>query len=287
MIAERRVTLISLLMILLLCSPSVSKAQDTSDLVVPELYVNVKSLKEGGIFEAGVLFKIKAGWHLYWKHPGESGLATKLDLRTDPEGFPTGELRWPVPIKFTQTGGVVGYGYEHEVFLSAPLTVASWVKKGERVTISADAVWLACSANLCVPGKKQVSTVLPVRNGDFPVNTELFEGWAKKLPLETDSSEVPAKVTVTGSLGSANKEAFAISSVWEGVAPELQFIPAPPDSLAVMNVSMKNVEKSSTVNFDAAVLPGLKLPADQLESLLVYDDAHGVRRAIRVFVPLR
>src|SRR5215207_6748481 len=83
------------------------------DLVKGELLADVTAVKPGGTFNVGVLLRIERGWHVYWTNPGDSGLPTKVKLHV-PEGFKVGEVRMPVPVKFDQPGGVLGYGYERE-----------------------------------------------------------------------------------------------------------------------------------------------------------------------------
>ena len=58
----------------------------------------------------GVEFEIKTGWHIYWRNPGGAGLATDFSWRL-PTGVKAGPLRWPLPVAFTQSGDIPGYGY--------------------------------------------------------------------------------------------------------------------------------------------------------------------------------
>src|SRR5689334_10139761 len=48
---------------------------------------------------AGVELRMPKSWHTYWRNPGDSGQATKLDW-TVPSGITPGETLWPVPEKF-------------------------------------------------------------------------------------------------------------------------------------------------------------------------------------------
>src|SRR5437867_3085239 len=87
-----------------------------TDLVKATLVSDVSSVKAGQPFTLGVLLKIEPGWHVYWKNPGESGMATSVQWKV-PEGFKVGELQFPIPIRFGQSGDVIGYGYQDEVLL--------------------------------------------------------------------------------------------------------------------------------------------------------------------------
>ena len=68
----------------------------------------------------GVHFDIEPGWHIYWKNPGGAGLATEIVWQL-PNNVKAGELQWPVPAGFTQSGDIPGYGYEGSVILASKL----------------------------------------------------------------------------------------------------------------------------------------------------------------------
>src|SRR4051812_30288621 len=91
------------------------------DLVQAELLADVKTVEAGKPFTVGVLLKIKPGWHVYWINPGDAGRATKVTFNL-PEGWKAGELKYPLPVHFDQTGGILGYGYHDEVMLTAQIT---------------------------------------------------------------------------------------------------------------------------------------------------------------------
>ena len=67
---------------------------------------DAKSVKAGQPFTLGVLLKIEPGWHVYWKNPGESGMATAVNFKV-PEGFKVGELNFPIPRQFGNSGDIV------------------------------------------------------------------------------------------------------------------------------------------------------------------------------------
>ncbi len=103
--------------------------------------------------------KMDAGWHTYWRNPGESGIATtiKWDL---PRGVTAGEILWPVPEKLPPAE-VTTYGYEHEVMLLVPLKLAKNLAPGPLV-IKADVSWLECMEQ-CIPGSASVGNYIDHR----------------------------------------------------------------------------------------------------------------------------
>ena len=68
---------------------------------------------------AGVLLTPDPGWHLYWKNPGDTGLATRVAWR----GGEAGPLAWPAPTAFDE-GGLLTYGYGGSVLLSSEIALA-------------------------------------------------------------------------------------------------------------------------------------------------------------------
>jgi thiol:disulfide interchange protein DsbD len=70
------------------------------------------------VWRAGVLFELAPGWHLYWRHPGETGLPTRLELSL--EDGEVGPLAWPAPAAFLEDDFLAN-GYADAVLLAAPL----------------------------------------------------------------------------------------------------------------------------------------------------------------------
>ncbi len=104
------------------------------------------------------------GWHTYWRNPGDSGLPTRVKW-TLPHGFEAGEIRWPYPMQF-KTGPLVSYGYENEVLLPVEIRVSPKIDERE-VRLGVHVDWLECQ-DACLPGKADLSLVLPVRPSAVP-----------------------------------------------------------------------------------------------------------------------
>src|SRR2546421_10505162 len=117
-----------------LCVPAL-RAAPPADLVKAELLADVDAVKPGQPFRAGVLLKLKPGWHVYWKNPGDSGSPTRVKWNL-PEGWKTGELEYPIPQRIELPGSIINYGYEDEVMLLASVTPAKDLKIGSTVELS-------------------------------------------------------------------------------------------------------------------------------------------------------
>ncbi len=183
----RIATLLTAVTILISTGPLVAVAAVEAAAVRPEnqkklvhaaLIADVEQLTPGEPFHLGVHLKMEKGWHVYWKNPGDAGLATKVEFEA-PEGFEVGPLRWPEPITFTQPGDVTGYGYEDEVLLIAEVTSKAGAKLKE-AEFHTKVSWLACK-DKCIPGSAELSLTIPAGGEAKPANRELFAKWTKRL----------------------------------------------------------------------------------------------------------
>lgn len=247
------------------------------DLVKARLVADATAVQPGESFRLGVLFEMREGWHIYWKHPGDAGLPTEIGFRL-PEGFQAGELRWPVPVTFRQPGDIVGYGYEGSVLLWTTASAPRALKTGSAVKLAANASWLSCK-DQCVRGRAKLALELPVRAAASPANAKLFDRWARRLPLDVRESPLKAARTSRG----AGDGAWTLTLAWTRPPAKVEWLPVPPQNLGVEGVSVRTTGRETRVAFRIVVHEG-KAP-NRIGSLVVYD-REGHRRGVRVPVPL-
>ncbi|NBD09772.1 MULTISPECIES: protein-disulfide reductase DsbD [Corallococcus] len=147
------------------------------------LLLDATQVKAGGDFRVGVRLKLDPEWHVYWKNPGDSGLATEVSW--DAPGVQVGDLRWPFPSTFrTPDGFITTHGYHDEVLLFAPAHVSEQAQGTLTVSAAVDA--LACKVH-CIPAQLVLSRTLPV--GPETVTDAEF------APLfDASQAQVPAPV---------------------------------------------------------------------------------------------
>ena len=154
-----------------------------------QLLLSANPARPGDTIWAGVDLKMDAGWHTYWKNPGDSGIATsiKWDL---PPGVTAGEIQWPLPEKLPPAE-VTTYGYENEVILLVPLTLATNLALGPLV-LKADVAWLECKEQ-CVPGKASVEATLNIGSETkTSADAAAIEFWKSKVPQTTNNFSLQA-----------------------------------------------------------------------------------------------
>ena len=103
-------------------------------------------------------FQIPDGWHIYWKNPGVSGVAT--DIRVEaPEGFVVKPVVYPRPKIITDPGGIT-YGYEKEVTLLVPIHPPVAGAQDSEIEFRIAADWLVCRG-ACFFGEASTTVTIP------------------------------------------------------------------------------------------------------------------------------
>jgi len=255
-------------------------------LLEARLVADIEAVQPGKTFAAGVLLTIEPGWHVYWKNPGDAGLATTVTFRL-PKGFRAGPLHWPAPVTFRQAGDIVGYGYEKAVLLWADITPPRTLRPGGSFEIAAEVGYLACRQQ-CVPGAAAVQRRLRVGRKARPADAELFARWRGRLPAAPDDCDELASVRVSGRVPPGKTAGrFAVRLKWRRAPRAVEYCPAAGPDLMVEDVSVRTGRTETRVTFTARLLAGARSAPRSLETVAVYIDAKGDRRGVAIRVPLR
>ena len=108
----------------------------------------------------GVRMVMRAGWHTYWRVPGDSGLAPTFDWSAS-KNVAALELLWPVPTRFDAEGDTT-FGYENEVIWPVRVRPADPLKP---LVLDLKFSYGICK-NICVPNEAHLSlTLLPQSAG--------------------------------------------------------------------------------------------------------------------------
>jgi len=147
-----------------------------------KLFLSADIAKPGDTILAGVDLKMEPGWHTYWKNPGAAGMATQIKWQLPP-GVTAGEIQWPLPKKLPPAE-VTTYGYDDEVMLIVPLTLATNLNPGP-IDLKANVSWLECK-EVCIPANQDVEAKLNI-GGEIKSSADAatIEAWKKKMPQVT------------------------------------------------------------------------------------------------------
>src|ERR1035438_5704837 len=148
-----------------------------------KLILSADTAKPGDTIWAGVDLKMEPGWHTYWKNPGDAGSPTIIEW-TLPPGISAGEILWPLPEKLPPAE-VTTYGYETEVVLLVPLTLASNLSVGP-LNLAAKVSWLECKES-CIPADANVNAKLNIGSETkTSADGVLIDSWKTKVPWRSE-----------------------------------------------------------------------------------------------------
>lgn len=159
-------------------APAVEHPGTRGPAVTAALLSARNAVEPGATLKVGVQLTPAAGWHVYWKNPGDSALPTQITLSADkrtpailkgqqdtfsPVALDVGPVQWPVPRQFTsKQGALTTFGYDAPVTLVRTVTVPKDASGTLRLT--AKVALLACKVD-CVPGEATLTWPLTVQKG--------------------------------------------------------------------------------------------------------------------------
>jgi thiol:disulfide interchange protein DsbD len=190
---EVRLRRLLALILAVLLWPAFAQAQPRStERIEAELVSMSAWATPGSTLMLAVRQDIEPGWHTYWRNPGDSGGATTLDWRL-PAGFTAGDIVWPLPER-QRLGELMNYGYSGVVYLPVPVQVPADAAPGSRQTFSVTALFLVCSAEMCVPDELELSLALPVATG---AATDTEHAGPIRQVMETSPRPAPISARIT------------------------------------------------------------------------------------------
>lgn len=141
---------------------------------VVEMIPQFKTVNNGQSFWVGFSFKPDEDWHIYWRNPGDSGLAPKIEWQL-PQGFQVGEIKWPQPNKI-EAAPLISFGYHEEALILVEIKSPSSIDNISELQLSTKVSWLACKVE-CIPGVTHFNLKLPITNTSPESNPDYFENY--------------------------------------------------------------------------------------------------------------
>lgn len=145
----------------------------------------------GESFNLAVHFDLEPGWHIYWKNPGDSGRAPKIEFSPVQGIVYPKDFSWPAPKRIPYNKNLINFGYDGSVWLPLEASIEKSFDK-KLLTVSSSINWLVCKED-CVPGKADLTLELSV--GQFArasKDSDEIQQALKKTPQM--SSDVAAEV---------------------------------------------------------------------------------------------
>ena len=163
----------------------------TDNAEVDDQHIRVRLVSEqttvapGQPFWVGLLQTLDDGWHTYWRNPGDSGAAARIDWQL-PEGWTASHIHWPIP-ELMPYEDLMNYGYSGQVLLPVIITPPADLERSQ-VELVAEALWLVC-ADVCIPGEGRLRLTLQIRPEPADANEKrLFDRWRARIPVALDGA---------------------------------------------------------------------------------------------------
>ena len=152
------------------------------------------AIAPGQAFQLGLRIRLAPRWHSYWRHAGDAGAPTEINL-TLPEGSTAGPIAWPTP-QAIPFGPLMSFGYYGEVVLPMQITPPASLRAGDVFSISAQATWLVCD-DVCIPEEGSFRLDLPVA-AEAQANPDLAPLFAAAAAALPRPSPWQASATIQG-----------------------------------------------------------------------------------------
>ena len=142
----------------------------------------------------GLHFRMKPGWKIYWRSPGDAGFPPSPDWAGS-ENLGDARLLWPAPHRFSILG-LETMGYTDEVVL--PVLVAPF-EPGKPIRLAARVPYLTCE-EICVPYEAKLALDLPAGPETSSLQAALIEQFLQRVPGDGENTGLQImRVTVEGS----------------------------------------------------------------------------------------
>jgi thiol:disulfide interchange protein/DsbC/DsbD-like thiol-disulfide interchange protein len=247
--------------------------------------------------QVGVLFDLAPGWHLYWRNPGETGIAPSLGLEASNHRI--GDVAWPAPQTFREADGLfTTYGYEKSVLLVAPIEGVD--ENAANDVIRADTSVLVCRTQ-CVPASFTLSTPLDpgLSEEEQSVVDALFRDANATVPIAAAELGLEGKATWTGEPPEPDETGrleLVVRSCRHHSQPcqspardseDTRFIPMEGDTFEFSNASL--VDDRPEVGVFTLAMEAIRLAAgeDRLRGLVLVEGPDGRTRHIELDLPIQ
>jgi len=139
----------------------------------------------------GVLFTPDPGWHIYWRNPGDTGMAPIISWHGEAQ---FGELNWPFP-ESIPISHLVNLGYHGDTVFWSSYLVDSGLADSDGGIMNADVEWLVCKES-CIPGSAKLGVdVSMISDAAHERASALFGQAEIKRPKPIDTMAASARAT--------------------------------------------------------------------------------------------
>ena len=147
------------------------------------------------LIRLGLHFRLDAGWKIYWRSPGDTGIPPVFDWSRS-QNLAQATVDWPIPKRFSYYG-LESFGYENEVVL--PVTVAL-ARAGAPARVDLVLKYAAC-ADICVPYQASLVLDLPAGPPQTTPFAALIARYQAVVPTRAETGAFAALAAIARGRG--------------------------------------------------------------------------------------
>ena len=232
----------------------------------------------------GLQFRLKPGWKIYWRAPGDAGFPPTIDWNGSANLGGT-QMLWPAPYRF-DVSGLTTIGYKGEVVLPIQATLAD---PGKPLSVKAKVDYLTCD-DVCIPYTATFTLQLPAAAAKPSGEAPLISGAMSALPRMAGADSVtftsPTVAEIDAPGGRVGEQAVLLSLVVNAARPLKKpdlFVEHP--KVVVAEPASVRLEDDGRRAVITSVLVGDKLKASDLVAgdltLTLVDGGQAVEGTVR------
>lgn len=169
---------------------------DTTDFTQTRLISSANTIGKDNVVTLGLHFKLKKGWKVYWRSPGDAGYPPSIKWEGS-KNLGSAQWLWPAPERF-EVLGFQTMGYTDEVVYPIKVTLA---EPGKALHARANVNYLACSS-ICIPFESILTLTLPVGSSPPANEAHLLNRFETRVPAKGEKAAAQGltieSVKVTG-----------------------------------------------------------------------------------------
>ena len=170
----------------------------------------------------GLHFRMKPGWKIYWRSPGDAGFPPRPSW-TASHNLADAALAWPLPKRFS----ILGFetlGYADEVVLPVAVTLA---RAGEELQARLAVDYLTCK-EICIPYTTELGLDLPAGPARPSAFAHLINRFAVSVPGDGAAHGLSIQSAAAMGAGAATVLTVSATAVMPFESPDL-FVEGPPE----------------------------------------------------------
>jgi len=137
-----------------------------------------------GVVRAGLEFRLKPGWKVYWRSPGDAGFPPQPDFNGSTNAK-IGPLSWPVPERFSILG-LETLGYENALVLPFTIQAADPAMPAD---IKASVRYLTCK-DICIPYDATLQMTLNPGDGAPTIFAHTIGQFDSRVPRDAQAARL-------------------------------------------------------------------------------------------------